>query len=380
MPFNKTNMTDIDTLLEPIPGDAPCGADMVFSAEFDAIREARRQDDPHLDQGDWIIDIKEADWPHVIRVCTEVLRDRSKDVRVAAWLAEAWAKTRGFAGLRDGYLLLDGLCRRYWDGLHPVPEDGDVQQRVGNLAWLLSRSQQLIRELPLTQSEGGRFGAAIWESAAHLANAVKRTPQHAADLTRGKVTMDQFDAARRDTPPAFYSELEANLQSCFAAVDVLERTLAEYLGDEGPAFSPVRDALKDVTALVHRFAREAGLLVRADLALSAPAATAPGIPPAATRLEPSLSAADTPTESTAFAAPARGPLQTRDQALAQLREVAEFFRRTEPHSPVAYLADKAASWGEMSLHLWLRTVVKNGEALSGLEELLGVPKPSDNNG
>jgi len=66
-------------------------------------------------------------------------------------------------------------------------------------------------------------------------------------------------------------------------------------------------------------------------------------------------------------------LQTRDQALAQLREVADFFRRTEPHSPVAYLADKAASWGEMSLHLWLRTVLKNEETLAGVEELLGVP-------
>ena len=36
-----------------------------------------------------------------------------------------------------------------------------------------------------------------------------------------------------------------------------------------------------------------------------------------------------------------GPLQTRAQALHQLRTVADFFRRTEPHSPVAYLADKA---------------------------------------
>jgi type VI secretion system protein ImpA len=87
-----------------------------------------------------------------------------------------------------------------------------------------------------------------------------------------------------------------------------------------------------------------------------------------------------PAASASASAPARGPLQTRDQALAQLREVAEFFRRTEPHSPVAYLADKAANWGEMSLHLWLRTVLKNDDALSGLEELLGVPKAPDGNG
>ena len=179
------------------------------------------------------------------------------------------------------------------------------------------------------------------------------------------------------SPPAFYSELESQLQSCFGAVDVLELTLTERLGDEGPAITPVRTALKDVTELVHRFAREAGLLVRADLAPAPAAQAAPSAGAPITRMEPTLTAADLPPTAPAAT---RGPLQTRDQALAQLREVADFFRRTEPHSPVAYLADKAASWGEMSLHLWLRTVVKNGEALSGLEELLGVPKPPENNG
>jgi len=91
-----------------------------------------------------------------------------------------------------------------------------------------------------------------------------------------------------------------------------------------------------------------------------------------------FSAADA-TPHVAATPAVRGPIQTREQALAQLRDVADFFRRTEPHSPVAYLADKAASWGEMSLHLWLRTVVKNDETLSGLEELLGIKKAGDGN-
>jgi hypothetical protein len=59
------------------------------------------------------------------------------------------------------------------------------------------------------------------------------------------------------------------------------------------------------------------------------------------------------------------------QALQQLRIVAEFFRRTEPHSPVAYLAERAASWGEMPLHVWLRAVIKDPSAIAGVEELLG---------
>ncbi len=67
-----------------------------------------------------------------------------------------------------------------------------------------------------------------------------------------------------------------------------------------------------------------------------------------------------------------GPLHNREQALAQLRGVAEFFRRTEPHSPVAYLAEKAARWGEQPLHAWLRSVIKDDVSLARLEELLGI--------
>ena len=38
---------------------------------------------------------------------------------------------------------------------------------------------------------------------------------------------------------------------------------------------------------------------------------------------------------------------------------------------MAYLADKAASWGEMPLHLWLRAVVKDQGTLAQLDEMLG---------
>jgi type VI secretion system ImpA family protein len=70
-----------------------------------------------------------------------------------------------------------------------------------------------------------------------------------------------------------------------------------------------------------------------------------------------------------------GPLRSRAEAIAQLRAVAEFFRRTEPHSPVTHLADKAAQWGEMPLHAWLKTVIKDNAALSHVEELLGLQAP-----
>jgi type VI secretion system protein ImpA len=68
---------------------------------------------------------------------------------------------------------------------------------------------------------------------------------------------------------------------------------------------------------------------------------------------------------------ADGTVASRQQAIDQLHNVAEYFRRSEPHSPVAYLADKAAAWAAMPLHQWLRAVVKDPGQMAQLDELLG---------
>jgi len=44
---------------------------------------------------------------------------------------------------------------------------------------------------------------------------------------------------------------------------------------------------------------------------------------------------------------------------------------------VAYLADKAAGWGDMPLHVWLRAVIKDPATIAGVEELLGAHAASD---
>jgi type VI secretion system protein ImpA len=82
--------------LSPIDEAAPTGPDLSFSPEFDRIAEMRRADDPTLDQGEWVKDLKSADHPGVIALCSELLSARTKDLRLAGWLTEAWAYSRGF--------------------------------------------------------------------------------------------------------------------------------------------------------------------------------------------------------------------------------------------------------------------------------------------
>lgn len=325
-------MLNIEQLLAPISEAQPCGENLAFSPELDAIANARRADDPTLEQGAWVTTLKEADWKFVAKRCAELIEKRSKDLQLAVWLAEASAKTSGLRGLADSLLLIGALCERYWDDVYPLPDEGGFDQRIGNLHWIATRAPQMILEIPITEGPAA-YSMKDFEIA----------------RSHGGEQGEELEAARRRSSRAFYQQLMLDCDHCAAALADLERVVDDRVGQEGPSLSSAKAALQSLIHFVTPAARETGALPEA----------APDAP---------VEAADGPAPR----AISSGPIQNRAQALAQLRIVAEYFRRTEPHSPVAYLAEKAANWGEQPLHLWLRAVIKDDAALARLHELLGI--------
>ena len=67
-----------------------------------------------------------------------------------------------------------------------------------------------------------------------------------------------------------------------------------------------------------------------------------------------------------------GSLASKEAALASLAQIAAFFRRTEPHSPVAYLLERAVAWANMPLEDWLAEVVRDESTLSSIRERVGL--------
>jgi type VI secretion system protein ImpA len=53
--------------------------------------------------------------------------------------------------------------------------------------------------------------------------------------------------------------------------------------------------------------------------------------------------------------------------------VRDFFRQTEPHSPLSYLVDQALRWSQMPLHLLVRELISDPSALAGFQMRTGVP-------
>ncbi|MFC0169728.1 type VI secretion system protein TssA [Pseudoduganella danionis] len=282
-------MLNISQLLQPVSEERRCGDDLTYSNDMDQIARARMEDDPALDQGVWVTTLRQADWPLVAGRCAVLIETRSKDMRLAVWLAEALAQTQGPRGLGDGLAVLAGLCEQFWDGLYPLADDGDFDERIGNLRWLVSRIPALM---------------CVWQ---------------------------------REHGPVPRSDADY----CAAMLQQLEQVSDRRLGSEGPSFAAAHESVQTMEVLAQE---EAVTLV-------------PLVPE---------------TTTTGMQVGDGGPIRNRQQALGDLRRVAAYFRLAEPHSPVAYLAEKAASWGEMPLHGWLREVVKDGSQLAQLETMLGV--------
>ena len=319
-------MLNLERLLAPVSADRPCGDDLAFSSEIDAIVRARQADDPSLEQGAWVTELKEADWKFVGRECAQLIEQRSKDLQLAVWLAEASVQTAGVRALADSLLLTAMLCERYWDGLYPLPDEDGVERRIGNLAWLAARIAPWLCAVPLTDGADGHalrdFDAARMQGGDALA---------------------KLEGARQRTSQTFYTNLMRDCEHCADAIERLEKSVDAAVGADGPSFSAARSGLESLVLFIKPALKEA--------------VPAPGDVVVAVPVQTSAQG---------------GPLQSRAQALAQLRAVADYFRRTEPHSPVAYLADKAAHWGEQPLHVWLRSVVKDDASFAHIEEMLGV--------
>jgi type VI secretion system protein ImpA len=341
-------MLNLERLLAPVGGARPCGEDLAFSSEIDAIVRARQADDPSLEQGAWVTELKEADWKFVAKQCAQLIEQRSKDLQLAVWLAEAEAKTAGLRGLADSLMLVAALCDRWWDGLYPLPDEDGHERRIGNLSWLAARIAPLLREVPLTESQTGQPGYALRDF----------------DVARmhGGEELAKLEAARARSSPAFFAALLRDGEHCAGALERIEHSIDARLGVDGPSFSAAKSGLQSLMLFVKPMVKG-------------------GAAPPETRQAAGCSPAASASPAVAVEAAnggTGGPPQSRAQALAQLRDVAEFFRRTEPHSPVAYLAEKAAHWGEQPLHVWLRSVVKDDASFAHIEEMLGVAPQSAN--
>ncbi|MCD9029081.1 type VI secretion system protein TssA [Luteimonas sp. BDR2-5] len=359
---------DISEWLKPIRDDAPCGDDVSFSDTFDRIREARRADDPNLSQGDWEHELKVANWREVITLAGRMLGEQSKDLQAAAWLGEALIAQHHLDGAIAAFELLAALQEQYWDGLYPLVDDGDLDERAAKIAWFRDYGTLALLGLKLGEGEGG-YTLADWQVSRDVDNLARQDANaHEQALGEGKPSGEMFDKAIDANPDGVLLAWHERIALALEAFGRFKAVSDAKLGNAGPSLAKLEDQLKRLQQIVTRAARAKGLI--ADSAAAG----------AGTGADDEAAAADGTLPAPAAPAPVGGALNLSTGGVASkaavvrsLVEIAAWFRRVEPHSPVSFLLDRAVAWADTPLDQWLGEVLGDDAALSRIRSRIGLP-------
>jgi len=365
----KPSVINFETLLAPISEENPSGEYLRYSGIYDEISEARRSD-KDVPQGEWQTELKFADYRKVIALSVPALEKDTKDLQISAWLAEALVKEHGFVGLRDCLRLIIGLQENFWETVHPEIDEGDMEGRANAIAWMEMQTSYALKQGKITGYQGYSYTdfedskkydipdniESLDSSEQARYNALR------AEAEKGnRVTANKWRAEMAQTRRQFYEELNFLLDECWAAYNDLNRVIEEKFDrNQAPGLNNLKKALDDVHSQVKKFLEEK----RAEEPDEAADETGEGEADA-------NGDGGAATVRVAGVMTASGAIQNRQDALKRLGDIAEFFRKTEPHSPISYVLQRAVKWGNMSLELWLQDVIKDETVIYNIRQTLG---------
>lgn len=334
-----------DELLNPIEGPNPSGANLRYDPAYDKIKEARREE-AQPPPGMTEQDRKVSDNVQVIKLTSDLLTTKTKDLQLAAWLTEALLKQKGFGGLKDGLLLCSGLVDKFWDTLYPEIEDGDVESRGAPLGFIGTKLEVPLRLVPMV--EKAKYNLVDYQQSRDLgyedqAKTEDAKKKRAALVKEGKLTPEAFDKAFEETPKKFYAQAEKDLDACLENLAHLRKSCDEKFGQDGPAFGPLQKGLEASRHLIHTFLQKK----REKEPDPVEVVPAPEIAPGAGG-EGANAAAAAPVRSGVFIT-LDGSSEPSDrlETIKRVADAAAFLRRREPQSPAPYLMLRGLRWGEL---------------------------------
>lgn len=313
---------DVAALVTEITSESPCGEDVEYDREFLELEQAVNGK-PEVQYGATVVPPTPPDWKVAGKLALGLL-SRSRDLRVAVYLARALLIRERTQGMADGLALIEGLIAERWACLYPQldpDDDNDPTERVSALAALASSDGMLIalRDTPLVDSRThGAFSLRDMQYATGAA-----TPPEGVTAP----SLASIQAAVAETPDETNATLAA-LAAARRSAAGIETILTGHVGVANAIDLSKLSALIDEAAATLRELQPAGAgdpPVAADSGNPDAAAGAPGAPGAPAAAPAAL----------------QGEVSSRADVIKVIDKVCAYYERHEPSSPVPLLLNRA---------------------------------------
>jgi len=359
-------LIDITTLIQPISDENAVGEDVrnnpspssMYTEIKSARNSARAAERNSMFDGGSTEAIE--NWHKIATLAPKILSSEAKDLEVACWYTEALIRKAGFQGLRDGFTLIRQLIEQYWhQGLYPQEDEDGIETRVAAISGLNGEGAEGVLLAPIRSThitddiQPGPFS--LWQY--KQAVDIKRLSDNKArseQISKVGFTMDDIDRVVEQSSPVWFGNLRDDVTECLSEYRSISNLLSEHCGShDAPPTSKIIELLEETLGAVNHIAKHKFPV--------APVNDAPD----------DLPDEQMPSGSSDAVIPGGVPV-SRDEAFKQLASISDFFRRTEPHSPISYILDRAVTWGGMSLDELINELIPDSSSRTTYSSLTGV--------
>lgn len=306
---------------------------------------------------------KEADFRQLEKNCL-ALWQKTRDLRVAAYLCVAETELNGFEGFAEGLDVVRWLIEEMWTDFYPRLEpddDNDPLERLNIMAML--------------SPQPGAFNDPVMFLS--KLRTVRLMPELTYTMRDVMISNGELESEKSVDPKLIAAEMMSlPVEKIQARADLIRKieesvegictSMGEKMeGGYSLNMSALQKELKRFSTFYAKFTDSFAEQASADSAGEAEAESAPVV------------AAARPVVRNNFSDLASIRASTRAEALLLLKKGAEYFRAEEPTSPVPYLIERALRLSEMNFMDLLADIAP--DALSRGRDILGV-RPDENNG
>ena len=302
-------LTIVDTWLQPL-GDNACGESLEYDDEFREMEKAAAGRPPSQFETEGV----PPDWRGVVGHAQNLF-ERTRDLRAAIYWTRGQLHLEGAWMLPEGLRLIEGLLSRYWDEVHPLPDDGDAYARVNALNDMCSQAGMFgdLREALVfkDRSIGELRGRDVEIALGALEPRADESPM-------GRSTVEQMLGEAVKSAPQVGEFPQASLSK----VAELQQLLRERVGySSAPDLQPLVTVLTGLGSLM-------------------PGAEASGDGESAAEALPGEQGGGAPRRGAGRGA-LSGAIESRQDALRAIDMVCEYLDRAEPTNPAQLLLRRA---------------------------------------
>lgn len=351
----------LETLLTEVSPEAPSGVNLEYDPEF-ARMEKAAQGTPDQEFGSTHIEAEPPDWETVLEATKNLLL-RTRDLRIAVYLAQAELVVNGLPGFRDALRVIAVYVDKFWETVFPqLDPDDDNDPTMRNNALLgLTNAGGVIRQLRetilLSSRSVGRFS---WTDCA-IAKGELPVP----DGMEEPPTQVKIDAALQSCDLSQLRLLAQATEECLKNVAAIEIAFTDRLGVAyGPDLESLTKDLKNISKLLKGWLDqfpepELDSEFETDETGSMIAVPSSGSDRGPARVQ--------------LASTAAFGIECREDAIEGLDKIIRWFERFEPSSPLPMLLRRAKRLSTMSFLEILRDISPEGVGqallIGGAEDL-----------